>query len=181
MEKDRLGTLSSIIGTFSFMVFGVVGYMNLKSPMNKTNIIFGVLVGLLFGFVSKKIFAVILNILNGDIREKHTKGIISSTVSRSTVFMFPFATMALLSAHFLGWQSVGVFYSSAIMSTGVMASTEIAKLKEKVAIRNMIATSVSAFLLSYLWMFSAGYLKNVPGILESIIRVLLPLIGVKIG
>lgn len=180
MEKATMGPLCSLMGTFSFMAFGVIGYMNLRTPWDKTNIIFGILIGLIFGAITKKVFSVALGLLNSDIRTNHGKGVIKATVRRSTVFMFPFAALVIMAAYFMGWSNAGVFYSAAIMNTGVLASMEISKLKGKVAIKNTIATSVCASLLSYLWLFSAAYLKNVPAILKSVMSFLLPMMGVKI-
>jgi hypothetical protein len=180
MEKDKLGPLSSIIGTISFMVFGVMACINLKIPLNKTNIVFGIIIGLFLGFFSKKIFIIILSLLNSDVKKEHGKDIVSKTVKKSTIFMFPFATMVFLATIFLGWTTAGVFYSAGVMNTAVMASMEIGKLKGKVGIKNTIATSIAASLLSYGWLFSVGYIKNIPPILESGVRLLLPLMGVKI-
>lgn len=179
MEKDKLGPLCSLIGACSFMVFGIVGYMNLRSPWNITNIVFGILVGLIFGFIGKLLFSLLLTLLNNDIKKSEGKGAIKAAVRRSTIFMFPYAVLVFLSSYFLGWAAAAVFFSAAIMNTGVMAATEIGRLKGKPAIKNTIATTISAALVSYLWIFSAGYLKNVPAMLESLVTLGLSVLGVK--
>lgn len=180
MENDRLGPLNSIIGTFSFMVFGVVGYLNLRIPWNSTEIVFGVIVGLIFGFISKLIFIRLLSILNGDIRKSRGSRAIKEVVRRSTVFMFPYAVLVFLAAYFLGWAAASALFSAAIMNTGVMVSSEVGKLKEKPVVRNTIATSLTATAISYLWMYSAGYLKDAPAMLQSLVTMGLTLLGVKI-
>lgn len=180
MEKDRLGPLCSVIGTFSFIIFGIVGFMNLSSPFDLFNVIFGIISGVLFGFVGKFVFTRLLSILNGDIGKAHGKKAIKAAVRRSTIFMFPYAILALLSAYFLGWAASAVFFSAGIMSTGVMASGEISKLKGRNAVKNNIATSLAASAVSYFWMFSAGYLLIILSTLETVVKLALSSLGVKI-
>ncbi|MCX7841746.1 MAG: hypothetical protein N2489_01560 [Clostridia bacterium] len=178
--NDRLGPFNAFLGTISFIAFGVISYMDLKAPLEIANIVFGAIVGLLAGFLCKKLIYWLIALLNKDLRQQHGKEAILKTVHRSTVFMFPFALMLALSTFLLGWTTGGVFFSAAVMNTGVMASAEIAKLKGKAAIKNTIVTSVSASIISYSWLLSAGYLKNAPGLLKSLAGFVLPLMGVKI-
>lgn len=180
MEKDTMGPFSAFIGTLSFMAFGMIAFMDLRNPLNKVNIVFGLVVGLLFGFVSKLLFTKLLSVLNGDIKNNHGRIAIKATVKSSTIFMFPYALLSFLAAYFLGWATAAVFFSAAIMNTGVTASTEIAKLKGKPAIKNSIATSLAASAVSYLWMYSAGYLKTTLNLVDSIAKLILSLVGVKI-
>jgi len=179
MEKDKLGPLSSFMGTISFMGFGILGYINLRTPWNMTNIVFGIIVGLFFGFISKFIFSRLLSILNKDLRNIQGKGTIKRLVKRCTIFMFPYAVLTFLAEYYLGWAAAAVFFSAGIMNTGVTISLEVGKLKGKTAIKNTIVTSLSAAAVSYFWVFSAGYLKNVPGMVESLLALGLSLLGVK--
>lgn len=179
MDKDRLGPLGSLIGTLCFIVFGIVGYMNFKAPLNIGSLIFGALVGLLFGIITKSLLGRLLSLLNRDVVKEQGKKAVSTTVKRCTIYMFPYTVMVSLAAYFLGWAAAGVFFSAAVMSTGVVAATEVSKLKGKGTVRNNIATSLTASVISVLWMISSAYLKNVPGILDSLITMASTLLGVK--
>lgn len=94
--------------------------------------------------------------------------------------MLPYAVLVVLTTFFMGWASAAALFSAGIMNTGVMVSAEVGKLKEKPVIRNSIVTSLSASAVSYLWMYSAGFLKDAPVLLESLVSMGLALLGVKL-
>jgi hypothetical protein len=179
MDNDRLGPLASFIGTCSFITFGIMGYINLKNPLNITTIVFGVIIGFLFGFLAKFFLYHLLSILNGDVKKEKGKESLKAAVNRSTIFMFPYAILALLAEFFLGWAAAAVFFSTAIMNTGVMASMEVGKLKGKSSIKNTIASSLIATAISYLWIFSGGYLRNFLILVDGAVTLGLSILGVK--
>jgi hypothetical protein len=179
MEKDKLGSLGSFIGTLCFIVFGIVGYMNLSAPLSRGGIIFGIIISLIFGFITKFFMGNFLSLMNRGIAKDQGKRVVKSIVKRCTIYMFPYAVMVSLAAYFLGWSAAGVFFSAALMNVGVVAASEISRLKGKDAIRNNIATSIIAVAISFLWMISSNYLKNIPGLLDGVITMALGLMGVN--
>lgn len=179
MEKLALGPLCSFLGTISFIAFGIVACVNLRAPFDPVIYSVAAFVGIFFGFLYKKLVSIMLRILNSDVRKDVGSNSIKKVVNRSGIFMLPFALMFFIASYFLGWTGAAVFFSAAAMNTGVLASAEFAKLKGKTAVKNTIAVTVTSTAVSYLWMFSANYIKNVPVLIKAGIGILLPLLGVK--
>jgi hypothetical protein len=179
MEKVSLGPLCSILGTLSFIAFGILACVNLRAPFDPVIYIVAGVVGIFFSMLYKKIISFLLKLLNSDVKKEIGSDSIKKVVHRSGIFMLPFALMFFLASYFLGWTGAAVFFSSAAMNTGVLASTEFAKLKGKTAVKNTIAVSATSTVVSYLWMFSSNYLKNVPMLIKAGIGFVLPLLGVK--
>lgn len=174
-EKGR--RLKSFIGIICFVAFGVISLMDINYPDNPVNLSVGIILGLLFSFISKKLFSSMLSMFNGKLKNTHGKGVIKAKVSSGMVYMLPFAIMAFASAYYLGWTANSAFLSSAIMTCGALTGVEIGKLKEKPAIADTIVTSASAAVLSAVWIMSAGFLRLMPGYVVAIIKMVPALIN----
>jgi len=169
--------LRSLVRKLCFAAFGITAFVNLADPLNMTNLVYGILVGLFFGFLCKVFLSGILGLFNRDLKTVHGKKAISYAVERGMMFMIPFAVMALLATFLLKWSLTGGFVSAALMTAGGSAAMEIAKLKEKPALKNTILTSGIAWLFSTSWLFSSGYLGKIPPYLDGGVRLLLSLSG----
>lgn len=158
-----------------FMSFGITAFINPVDPLNLTNIVFGAVIGLVFGFFCKKFLSGVLGLFNRDLKKEHGRKIISRAVEKGMTFMFPFAVMALLAAFVMKWSLTGGFVSAGLMTAGGSAAVEVGKIKGKPALKNTILTSVISWAFSTLWLFSGGYLGKIPPYLEGGARFLISL------
>jgi len=175
--EDKWSKFKAFIGTICFAVFGVVSFMDINYPDNPINIGVGIVIGLLFSFVSKKVLSILVSMFNGKLKTTHGRKIVKEMVSKTLVYMLPFAVMAFFSTYYLGWTANSAFVSSAVMTCAALTAVEIGKLKEKPSIVDTIATTVSSSILSTVWVLSIGLLRVIPGYVLAIIKLVLPLIS----
>ena len=175
--EDKWSKFKAFIGTICFVLFGVVSFMDINYPDNPINIGVGIVIGLLFSFISKKVLSILVSMFNGKLKTTHGKKIVKEMVSKTLVYMLPFAVMAFFSTYYLGWTANSAFVSSAIMTCAALTAVEIGKLKEKPSIVDTIATTVSSSIISAVWVMSIGLLRVIPGYVSAIIKLVLPLIS----
>lgn len=169
--------LRSFLRKLCFVSLGIAAFANLGNPFNIVNLVYGMLIGLLFGFLFKLFLTGILGVFNRDLKTLHGKKVISYAVEKGMTFMIPFAVMALLAMFILDWSITGRFLSAGIMTAGVSASMELAKIKGKQDLKNTILTSLVAGSFSVLWLLSSGFLGKIPPYLEGGVRMVISLGG----
>lgn len=160
-----------------FIVFGISAYANPADKYNISNIVFGALMGLFFGYLFRTFIKMVLKALNSDVISEYGKNAISSSVEKGMVFIVPFCAMALLAVFAMNWSATAAFVSAGIMTAGASASIEIGKIRGKQQIKNTIASSVISWIFSTMWIFSIGFLSRVPMYAEGIVNLLKVLLG----
>lgn len=174
-ELHKGGFMRRLVRRACFAAFGVTAFVNLADPWNVTNLIFGILTGLFFGFVCRRFLAGLLGLFNRDLKSTHGKKIATLAVERGMVFMVPFSVMALAASFFMGWSLTGGFVSAGLMTAGAMSAVEIGRFKGKPALKNTILSSVAAWCFSTLWLFAAPILGKIPPYLDGGVTLLLSL------
>lgn len=150
------------IGVLCFALFGMVGSFQQGQEFNILNLLYGMLVGLVFGWASMLILTIFLSWINPSLKKTQKKGFARRAVSSGMVFMVPFAAMAFIAAFFLHWKSVGLFVSAAISTVAVATGAEISKLYEKPKLWNNIVPSVLASACSMVWLFMIVRVESFP-------------------
>lgn len=166
-DHDRGQTGRFILRFLSFTAFGILAFANPTDPYNVYALVFGALIGLIFGFLFRFVLLRFLNLFNRQIKKKEGAKATARAVSRGILFLFPFAVMAWVSFHYLGWYMTSAFLSAGIMSAGVAASMEMGKLTKKAPIRNTLITSLFAAGFSGLWIFASTSLAGLPTLIEG--------------
>ena len=169
-KKDNF--FRSLLRKLCFATFGVTAFSDPANLYNIVNIVYGVIIGLIFGFLCKVFLSGILGMLNKDLKQNHGRKIISYAVEKGMTFIIPFAVMAALATFYMGWSMTAGFVSAGIMTAGVSAATEIGKIKGKTEIKNTIFTSLVSWAFSTLWLFSVAYLGKLPAYIEGGIKIL---------
>ena len=162
----------NLLRRLCFIAFGITGFTNPLDRLNLYNIGFGIIIGLLFGYLFKKFLRSLLRLFNGALKKEKGKETIFYAVDTGMLVLIPFAVMALLSTFYLKWSMTGGFISTGIMAVGAAAALEIGKLKGRQEIKNTISTSVISYLFSFVWTLSAQLLVRLPGLLEGGINLL---------
>lgn len=161
IEKSHSG-LKRFIGILCFMVFGMVSTFQQGQEFNVMNLLYGMFVGLVFGWISTGILAMVLKWINPGLKVTQKRGFARRAVSSGMVFMVPFAVMAFMAAYFLHWKSVSLFISAAISAVAVTTGGEISKLYEKPKLWNNIIPSILASGFSMAWMFLIVQIQSLP-------------------
>lgn len=178
MEDLKKGHgLRSFLRRLCFISFGVTAFANPANLFNLVNLVYGILIGLLFGFLCKALLTGVLGVFNRDLKTLHGQKVISYAVDKGMTYMIPFAVMALLATFILDWSITGRFLSAGIMAAGVSASMEIAKLNGKQAIKNTLITSIVTGTMAIVWLFSSGFLGKIPPYLEGGASIVISLVG----
>lgn len=160
-----------------FAAFGITAFSNPLNRLDVANIVFGIVIGMFFGFLFKKFLRGLLGLFNRKLKKDIGKAAIIYAVNTGMIFMVPFALMALLSVFYLKWSVVSGFISAGIMAVGTAASLEMGKLRGKQEIKNTIVTSLVSYLFSFLWTISAQILVKAPGLIDGaiiLIRSIIP-------
>lgn len=160
-----------------FIAFGICAFSNPLDKFNIYNILFGVVIGLFFGWLFKKFLKGFLGLLNSKLKKEQGKEVIRSAVDNGMLFLTPFAIMILLATFFLNWSMTVAFISAGIMAVGTAAAIEMGKLKGKQEIKNTIATSGMSFLFSFIWTLSYQFLMKTPPYLEGGINLIRTMIS----
>lgn len=129
--------------------------------------IFGALVGLIFGGLFRLFLKAFLSLFNPKFKKEQGKETIRYAVETGLLFLVPFATMLLVVVFILGWGMTMSFISTGIMAVGTAAAIEMGKLKHKQELKNTIATAGVCFLFSFIWTLSQPILYKVPPYIEG--------------
>jgi hypothetical protein len=156
------------VGVMCFALFGVVGSFQQGQESNLINLFYGMLVGLVFGWVSMLILTIFLSLINPGLKKTQKKGFARRAVSSGMVFMVPFALMAFMAAYYLHWKSAGLFVSAAISTVAIATGAEISKYYEKPKIWNNIVPSVLASACSMAWLFLIVQIQSIPSTIISL-------------
>jgi hypothetical protein len=151
-----------LIGVMCFALFGVLGSLQQGQEFDLLNIVYGSLVGLVFGWVSIMIMTIFLRWINPGLKKTQKKGFARRAVSSGMVFMVPFAVMAFMAVTLLHWKSAGLFVSGAISAVAVATGAEISKLYEKPRLWNNIVPSVVATVCSMTWLYLIVRIQSFP-------------------
>ncbi|KJS21672.1 MAG: hypothetical protein VR72_09245 [Clostridiaceae bacterium BRH_c20a] len=160
-----------------FIAFGLTAFFNPLDRFNPANILFGIVVGLVFGSLCKAFLSGLLRMFNPDLKASIGRKTISHAVEKGMTFMVPFAVMALLATFVMGWSITGGFVSAGLMTAAASASMEIGKLKGKQAMKNTILTSAISWSFSTLWLYSIGFLGKMPAYIEGVVGLISSLAG----
>jgi hypothetical protein len=166
--KNTHGGLKRFIGILCFMIFGMVANIQQGQEFNILNLLYGAVVGLVFGFISTIILTIFLNWINPALRKSQESGFGRRAVSQGLIFLVPFTVMALIATYFLHWKSTALFLSAAISAVAVATGGEISKLYEKPKIWNNIIPSIIATGCSMLWMYLIVQITSLPSTLISL-------------
>jgi hypothetical protein len=156
------------IGILCFALFGMLGSLQQGQEFNVLNLLYGLLVGLVFGWVSMMILTIFLRWINPGLKTTQKKGFARRAVSAGMVFMVPFALMAFMAVYLLHWKSAGLFVSAAISTAAVAMGAEISKLYEKPRLWNNIVPSVLASACSMVWLFLIIQIQSIPSTIISL-------------
>ena len=156
------------IGYLCFALFGIVSAFQQGQESNLLNILYGLLVGLVFGWFSMLVLNIFLRWINPALKKTQKKGFARRAISSGMVFMVPFALMAFVAAYFLHWKSAGLFVSAAISAVAVATGAEISKLYEKPRLLNNIVPSILASACSMAWLYLIVQVQSIPSTLISL-------------
>lgn len=157
----------SLVRRLCFMAMGISAFANPLDTFSPYNIVFGAVVGLIFGWLFRIFLRGFLSVLNGKFKKEKGKEAIRQAVDSGMLFLIPFAVMMLLAVYYLSWSETRAFVASGIMAVGTAAAIEIGRVKGKKEIRNTLAASGVSFLFSFLWTLSYAYLSKAPSLIEG--------------
>lgn len=178
MEELKKGKgIRSFFRHVCFAAFGASALIDVTSPWNPVNLIFGIVVGVAFGIICRAILSGIVGSMNGALKNEHGKKAVSYAVGKGMTYLIPFATMAALATFLLGWSVPGGFLSAGLMTAGVASSLEIDKLKGTTSIKNSIATSIVCGAFAAVWTIGIRFAGMVPPYIEGGIQLLGSLLG----
>lgn len=161
-NKKNYSGFKRFIGIICFAIFGAVGTFQQGEGFTLWNSLYGMLVGLVFGFFSMTILEMFLKWINPGLKKTQPRGFARRAVSSGMVFMVPFAVITFLAAYFLHWKSVALFVSAAISAVAVATGGEISKLYEKPKLWNNIVPSILASGCSMAWMYLIVQIQSIP-------------------
>ena len=161
-----------LLRNLCFIAFGVTAFYNPLDPLNPYSIGFGIVVGMLLGWLFKKFLRGFLGASNSKLKREKGKKVIYYAVENGMLFLIPFAVMVLIATFILKWSMTTGFISAGIMAVGTAAAIEIGKIVNKREIKNTLITSGISFLFSLTWTLSVRILVKAPGMLEGGISLL---------
>jgi hypothetical protein len=171
-NKKSYSGFKRFVGIICFAILGMVGTFQQGEAFNIWNSLFGMLIGLVFGFLSMTILAMFLRWINPELKKTQPKGFARRAVSSGMVFMVPFAFMAFMAAYFLHWKSVALFVSAAISTVAIATGAEIGKLYEKPKLLNNIVPSILASGCSMAWMYLIVQIQSIPSSLIGLYNLI---------
>ena len=177
IDFSKHAGIRSLMRRLAFMTFGVAAFVNPMRPLAIAHILFGLVVGLFFGWICKLFLVGMLGLFNPTLRKEQGKVKIRHAVEHGMLYMIPFAILAALSAFYLKWTITTGFFSTALMTAGGIAAFEIGRLRGKQAIKNTLLTSGLSFLFSTSWLLLVGILANVPAMLDGLMTFVQSLAG----
>ena len=161
--------MANLIGTLCFILFGVAAFTNPLNPLSPYHIAFGVVAGLVFGWLFTRFLRGFLRLANGKYVKENEggKAAIKEAVSNGKLFLAPFAVMMLIATFYLQWSTTAPLISAGVMAVGTGAALEFGKAKGSQEVRNTIATSAVAFAFSFLCTMTYGFTSRMPAYLEG--------------
>ncbi len=163
-NKNSHTGFKRFIGIICFALFGVVSAFDQAHVSSLLNIFYGLVVGLVFGWVSMLVLAIFLSWINPGLKKTQRKGFARRAVSSGMVYMVPFALMAFMAVYLLHWKSAGLFVTAAVSTVAVATGAEISRLYEKPKLLNNIVPSVLAAGCSMVWMFVIVQVQSFPSV-----------------
>lgn len=160
-----------------FAAFGAVLYTSPLEPLNPFSIGFGVVVGLVFGWLFKLFLKGFLSLFNGSVKKEKGQRAISYAVENGMLYLVPFAMMALLATYYLSWSMTAAFVSTGIMAVGTASAIELGKLMEKPSVKNTIIASGVSFLFSFSLTLTLPILARFPGLIEGVFKLIPTMLG----
>lgn len=160
-----------------FATFGIAALADVTNLLNPVNIIFGAILGIVFGIICRGFFSGILGSLNKDLKKEHGKKVVSYSVGRGMAYLIPFAAIAILSTFVLGWNVPGGFLSAGLMTGGIASSLELDKFLGKASTKNSIMASVVCGTFAAVWTIGIRFAAMVPQYIEGGITLLGSLMG----
>jgi len=167
----------NLLRRICFAAFGITAFSNPLDRWNLSNIGFGIVAGLLFGYLFRKFLRGFLNLFNLRLKKEKGKESIVYAVDSGMLFLCPFAAMALLSAFYLKWSMSAVFISAGLMAVGTASDLEVGKIKGAQEIKNTIAAAFVSYLFSFAWTLSAQWLARAPSYIEGGVSLLRSVLG----
>ncbi len=150
-----------------FASFGICTFYSLLEPTNPYRLGFGLLYGIIFGWVFKLFLNGLLGTFNHQIKKEHGKAVIKDATKTGMVFMLPFAFMLLIATFYLNWSQTAAFISAGIMAVGTASAIELGKLIGKSSLKNTIVSSLACLIFSFAWILSTAFLIKVPPLIEG--------------
>jgi len=164
--------IRNLLRLVCFMTIGICAFSNPLDQGNLYNIGFGIITGLLFGFIFRRFLKAFLSLFNGKLRKEQGKIVIRNAVDSGMLFLTPFAVMLAIATFLLNWSMSASFVSAGIMAVGTASAIEMGKIKGKQEIKNTIATSGVSYAFSFLWTLSYPLLVKAPPLLEGGVALL---------
>lgn len=165
--------LRGLIRRLCFMAIGAGAFANPLDILNPYYIGFGMLTGLIFGWLFRKFLQGFLSMLNGNLKKDKGYEAIRYAVDNGMMFLVPFTIMLLIAVYYLGWSMIIPFITAGIMAVGTASSIETGKLLGKPEIKNTIATSAVSFVFSFTWTLAFPYIYRIPPFIEGGVTLLL--------
>jgi hypothetical protein len=177
---DQLYKGKSIRGLTRILCFAAFGAVLFSNPMNRLNpfnLVFGILIALIFGGLFKLFLKSFLSLFNSAVKKEKGSRAIAYAVENGMLYLVPFAIMAMIATFYLEWSLTTSFISTGIMAVGTASAIEMGKLMQKPSVKNTLITSVVSFLFSFTLTLSVPLLTRVPGFVEGIVTILPTLLG----
>lgn len=168
MEQQESINAKKQLNRICFAIFGLVTFGYMGKDFNIPGAIAGAVLGYIFGIFTFGIMMGIVKSSNGTLKQQYGKGFAANAVSRGMLFMIPYAVLCLSAAFFLHWTAAILFVSAALMSSAASIGAELSRLG-KTRLANMLLPSLTAFLLSGLWMIAVTPVGSLLGTLEKLI------------
>ena len=160
-----------------FAAFGIAALADITNLLNPINLIFGAVIGIIFGIICRAFFSGILGSFNKELKKERGKKVVSYSVGRGMVYLVPFATIAVLATFALGWNVPGGFLSAGLMTGGIASSLELDKLLGKASTKNSITASIICGTFAAIWTVGIRFVAVVPQYIEGGITLLGSLMG----
>jgi hypothetical protein len=176
-ELKRGKGIRGLLRHLCFAVFGITALADVTNLFNPVNLIFGAVIGILFGILCRAFFSGVLGAFNKDLKKEHGKKVVSYSVGRGMTYLLPFATIATLATFILGWNVPGGFLSAGLMTSGIASSLELDKLLGKASTKNSITASVVCGTFAAIWTIGIRFAGMIPPYIEGGITLLGSLTG----
>ena len=175
----RFNSLKRFIGLLCFALFGIVGTFQRGQEFNPWYLLYGAVVGFVFGWISMFIMALFLRLINPGLSQTIKNGFARKAVAQGMVFLVPFALMAFMAAYCLHWKSATLFISAGISAVAIATGEEIGKLYGKPKLWNNIVPSIVASGLSMTWLYLIVQIQSLPETVISLYQMALQFMSLK--
>ena len=177
MDFHKGKGIKMFIRIMCFMAFGIGALANPMDLLNPYSIGFGILCGLLIGWLFRLFLKGFLGLFNRTFKKQAGRQAIRYAVDEGLLFLAPFAVMLLIAVFYLNWSMTIPFISAGIMAAGTASAMEIGKMLGRQGLKNTIAATAVSFAFSFLWILAIPYLKRAPSLIEGGINLVRSLMG----